>query len=203
MHDFTVDSLKKAFFEKTMGEIHAAPEWTDYDLNWADPQTLTQSRPLYPGDGWHWHNHEDKICEGRLWGGCLEVLDMHLLVRKYLPPFERLMGAILFLETSEEMPAAGFVYRFLAALGESGVLRTLKGILFARPKTQFCGKIPPEGRDAFADNQREAVKKALADYDCRCPVVFNLNFGHTDPQIIIPSGGMAQIDGVKKTIRLG
>ncbi len=32
--------------------------------------------------------------------------------------------------------------------------------------------------------------------------VFNLNFGHTDPQMIIPNGGIALIDGNKKTIRL-
>jgi len=201
MHDFTVQYLRKALFEQSIGEIHSSPEWTDYDLNWDDPQNNTQSRPMYPSDGWHWHNHENKILEGRLWGGCLEVLDLHLSVRRHLPPLDRLTGTILFLETSEEMPTEGFVYRFLAALGELGILHKLKAILFGRSKAQFCGKFPTEGREMFIANQQRAVKRALQDYDCHLPVIFNLNFGHTDPQVIIPSGGIAIIDGVKKTIR--
>jgi len=28
-----------------------------------------------------------------------------------------------------------------------------------------------------------------------------MNFGHTDPQVIIPNGGIVSIDSVKKTIR--
>ncbi len=202
MHDFTVHYLKKALFEEDMGEFQAASEWTDYDLNWEDPQNLTKIRPLYKSDGWHWHNYENKILEGRLWGGCLEVLDLHLSVRKYLPPFDQLSESILFLETSEEMPKEGFVYRFLAALGELGILQKLKGLLFACPKAQFCGKTPTEGREAFIANQEQVVKKALKDYDCNLLTVFNLNFGHTDPQIIIPNGGIALIDGSKKTIRV-
>lgn len=200
MHDFTVQSLKRALFENSIGEIHSSPEWTDYDLSWEDPKNLTQTRPLYKSDGWHWHNHENKIAKGRLWGGCLEVLEPHLSVNRYLPPFDQLDGAILYLETSEEMPTEGFVYRFLAALGELGLLRKFKALLFGRPKAQFCGQLPPEGRDAFAANQQQAVKKALRDYDCDFPVVFNLNFGHTDPQLMIPNGGLAVIDGTKKTI---
>lgn len=200
MHDFTVHYLKKALFDTSIGEIHASPEWTDYDLNWEDPQNLTKTRPLYKSDGWHWHNHENKMVEGRLWGGCLEVLDLHLSVKRYLPQLDQLAGCILYLETSEEMPTEGFVYRFLAALGELGILHKLKALLFGRPKAQFCGKMPPEGRDLFLANQQQAVKKALKDYDCHLPVIFNLNFGHTDPQVIVPNGSIACIDSAKKMI---
>jgi len=201
MHDFTVHHIKKALFDKSIGEIHAAPEWTDYDLEWEDPQNLNKMRPMYKGEGWQWHNHENKRVEGRLWGGCLEVLNLHLSVRRYLPSFDQLSGCILYLETSEEMPAEGLVYCFLAALGELGILHRFKGLLFGRPKAQYCGRLPPEGRERYIANQQQAVKKALHDYDCDLPVVFNVNFGHTDPQVIFPNGGIATIDGVKKTIR--
>lgn len=200
MQDFTVHYLKKALFDTQIGEIHASTEWTDYDLNWDDPHNLTKTRPLYPSEGWMWHNHDNKVVEGRLWGGCLEVLDLHLSVKSYLPPLDQLTGSILYLETSEEMPTEGFVYRFLAALGELGILHKLKGLLFGRPKAQFCGQIPPEGREQFIANQQQAIKRALQDYECDLLTVFNLNFGHTDPQVIIPNGGMAFIDGSKKTI---
>jgi muramoyltetrapeptide carboxypeptidase LdcA involved in peptidoglycan recycling len=200
MHDYTVHYLRKALFENSIGKIDEAAEWTDYDLSWEEPQNLTRSRPLYKSDGWQWNNHENKTVEGRLWGGCLEVLAVHLSDQRYLPPLEQLADTILFLETSEELPTQEFVYRFLANLGELGILQKFKAVLFGRPKTQFCGKLPPEGSTLFAAHQQQAVKKALKDFNCSTPVIFNLNFGHTDPQIIIPYGGFASIDGTTKTI---
>lgn len=53
---------------------------------------------------------------------------------------------------------------------------------------------------AFILNQQNAVKSALSDYNTNIPVIFKMNFGHTDPQIIIPNGGMAFIDCAKKEI---
>lgn len=99
------------------------------------------------------------------------------------------------------MPSEGFVYRFIAALGELGILKKIKGILFGRPKAQFYGHMPSEGRETFIENQQQAVKNTLNHYDCNIPVVFNLNFGHTDPQVIIPNGSIVCIDSSKKTIR--
>lgn len=52
----------------------------------------------------------------------------------------------------------------------------------AYPKAQFCGQLPPEGRSAFIINQQNAVKSTLKDYDIHLPVIFNMNFGHTDPK---------------------
>ena len=98
------------------------------------------------------------------------------------------------------MPSEGFVYRFFAALAELGLLKKFKAILMGYPKAQFCNHQPPEGREAFILNQQNAVKSALRDYDANIPVVFNMNFGHTDPQIIIPNGGIASIDCARKTI---
>ena len=46
--------------------------------------------------------------------------------------------------------------QLLAALG---LLKRFKAILMAYPKAQFCGQLPPEGRDAFIFNQQNAGKK--------------------------------------------
>ncbi len=200
MQDYTVNSIEKALFDPPIGKVYATPEYSDADLDWADKKNLSQKRPMYRSEGWHWHNSQNQVIEGRLWGGCLEVLDLHLSVKRYLPDFERLDGAILFIETSEEMPSEGFVYRFIAALAEIGLLKKFKAILMGYPKAQFCGKQPPEGRDAFIINQQHAVKTALKDYNSSLPVIFNMNFGHTDPQIIIPNGSMVKIDCIAKTI---
>lgn len=117
-----------------------------------------------------------------------------------MPDFEKLDGTILFIETSEEMPAQEFVYCFIAALAEIGLLKKFKAILMAYPKAQFCDKQPPEGRETFIINQQNAIKNALKDYNIILPVIFNMNFGHTDPQIIIPNGGSVKINCTAKTI---
>lgn len=202
MHDYTVESIQKALFSPIIGEVSAAPEWSDADLDWADRQNLGKKRPMCKGEGWHWHNTQNEVIQGRLWGGCLEVLDLHLSVRRYLPQFEQLDDTILFIETSEEMPSEGLVYSFIAALGEIGLLARFRAILMAYPKAQYLGKQPPEGREAFIINQKNAVISALRDYNSNIPVVFNMNFGHTDPQLIIPNGGIVSIDGAKRTIHL-
>jgi muramoyltetrapeptide carboxypeptidase LdcA involved in peptidoglycan recycling len=200
MQDYTINSIKKALIEPPIGHVSTASEYSDADIDWADESNLNKKRPMYPSEGWSWHNTQDQIIEGRLWGGCLEVLDLHLSVRRYLPDFEKLDSTVLFLETSEEMPSEGLVYCFIAALAEIGLLQRFKAILMAYPKAQFCDRQPPEGRDAFILNQQNAVKKALKDYKINLPVIFNMNFGHTDPQIIIPSGGIVKINCGAKTI---
>ncbi len=200
MHEYTEKSIRKALFESALGEVYPASEWTDEDLPWDDPKNLYKSRTLYPNEGWQWHRHEGKVVEGILWGGCLEVIEMHLLIRRYLPSPDKLSDTVLFLETSEEMPTEGFVYRFFAALAELGLLQKFKGLLIGRPKAQFCGTFPTEGRDAFIAHQAQAIQRALKDFHCDLLTVFNVDFGHTDPQILIPSGGKVRIDGLERRI---
>jgi muramoyltetrapeptide carboxypeptidase LdcA involved in peptidoglycan recycling len=200
MQEYTVDSIRKAIFHPPIGKVFAASEYSDADLDWGDQQNLSKKRPMYPGHGWIWHNDKRSIIQGRLWGGCLEVLDLHLSVKRYLPDLDQLNGAILFIETSEEMPSEGFVYRFIAALAELHMLDKFQAILMAYPKAQFCDKQPAGGREGFILNQQNAVKNALEDYGITIPVIFNMNFGHTDPQIIIPNGGHVKINVSLKTI---
>jgi muramoyltetrapeptide carboxypeptidase LdcA involved in peptidoglycan recycling len=200
MHPYTVDMIKKALFSPEIGEITASPERSDVDLDWANKENLTKLRPFYKSSPYVFYNCPSTIIKGRLWGGCLEVLDFHLSIKKHLPSPEKLKGTILFIETSEEMPSAGFVYRFIAALAELNFLQKFQAILVAYPKAQFLGKEPPEGKEAFIANQQKAIKNALNDYQINIPIIFNMNFGHTDPQMIIPSGGLVKIDGVNRRV---
>lgn len=200
IHDYTMQSIKKAVFETIIGQVNAASEYTDVDLDWAEKKNVAIKRPMIPNGGWLWHHMPKDVIKGRLWGGCLEMVDLHLSVLRYLPSLDQLKETILFVETSEEMPSEGFVYRFIAALGELEILKQFKAILMAIPKAQFLDRKAPEGREAYLLNQQNSVKEALRDYNSNLPVIFNMNFGHTDPQMIIPSGGIATIDGIKKTV---
>lgn len=200
MYPYTIHSIKKSLFEPSIGQIEPAPYFTDCDLDWDNQEYLTQKRPLEKNTGWAWYNTNETIIKGYLWGGCLEILSIHLALKSYLPSHEEFKQTVLYVETSEELPPAGDVYRFFATLGELKILSNLKGILVGRPKAQFLGLVPPEGSKQFIENQEMAIKQALKDYQISCPVIFNLNFGHTDPQMLIPNGGLVSINGSLKTL---
>lgn len=201
VHDFTKKYLKKVLFDSTIGEIFDSAQFTDFDLDWVDQENLTKMRPMEKSPGWLWLNVENKKITGRLFGGCLEVLAMHLVDDTYLPDAQEFDDMILYVETSEEMPSADFVYQFFEGLAKKGLLQRIRALLVSIPKTQFMDQLPPEGRSDFIINQRNAINKALIDFGvAKLPVVFNLHFGHVDPQLIIPNGGIVIINGITKKI---
>lgn len=200
MDEYTLINFRRTLFSDKIGEITPSAEWTDVDFEWGNNTLLSKEKPMEKNPGWVWHNAEGKSVRGRLWGGCWEILAWHLQAGKYLPPEGDLTGTVLFMETSEEIPADENVYRMLSGMGIRGWLNKFAGILMGRPKTQHRGRIPDGGRENFIEGQRNAVIKALNEYAPEVPVVFGLDFGHTDPQVLVPSGGIAVIDGVEKKI---
>jgi hypothetical protein len=64
---------------------------------------------------------------------------------------------------------------------------------FERPNT-------PDQKAVFAKEQREAVLRALAAYNPGALTVFDVDFGHTDPQVVIPAGGWIRADGPARRI---
>ena len=57
-------------------------------------------------------------------------------------------------------------------------------------------------RLATPHEQRQAVLAAIAEYHPGIPVVFGVDFGHTEPQYIIPSGGTVTIDSDNQRIEV-
>ena len=203
MDEFTIQAIKAALFHDEIGEIKPSEEWSDFDLDWSKKSDSKESIPRYKSKGWIWHQPQKGVIIGRLWGGCLETLYLHLASKKYLPRFDQSDDLILFIETSEEMPKDSMVYKFISALGEMNILKLFKAILVGRPKTQFLGHSPYEGKESYMENQRLAIKRGLNDYNCpSLPVIFDINFGHTDPQTILPSGKKVTIDCQRKKIFL-
>lgn len=202
MHEYTIEYIKRSLFETKIGALYEPSEYTDFDLDWADQRNLRLKRPMEKNPGWYWHNCSSQQINGRLWGGCLEILDALLAADKFIPHLDEFNDIVLYLETSEELPTEGFVYRFIAALGERGILAKIKALLIGIPKTQFINIIPAGGRENYIINQRTTIINALADYDAPIPTIFNMSFGHTDPQMILPNGGLINIDCANKRISL-
>jgi hypothetical protein len=49
-------------------------------------------------------------------------------------------------------------------------------------------------------DQRQAVLRALSEYAPDMLAVFDVDLGHTDPQLVIPYGGTVTVDGPARRI---
>ncbi len=196
MHPQTADSLRAALFTSGPYELRPAERWNDINRDWADPATFDEEPGSRPGSGWSWVN-ADRVAEGRSWGGCLEILAWLLMADREIArdPAEY-DGGVLILETSEDMPSATEVFRTLRSMGERGLLRRFSALLMARPKTwSFDRPNSPEDAARYAAEQQEAVLRAMRTYAPEATIVFDVDFGHTDPQVVIPYGGTVRVDG--------
>ncbi|MEK7478112.1 MAG: S66 peptidase family protein [Patescibacteria group bacterium] len=199
MDDFTIKYLKEALFEEGETELEASEVYNDIGLNWNDPQTLTQDRVYEKNDGWFWDG--SRSSEGISWGGCLESIDEILRHRIKMPSLKQFENIILFTETSEEIPPADYVFRVYRALGERGILERIKGVLVGRPKAwEFDKQNNAEEKDKYREKQRETILNIVRTYNKDIPIVQNLDFGHTNPQICLPHGKTIKINASKNKI---
>ena len=200
MHPATAASVRAALFSPGEYELAPVAAYGDVERNWGDPATFESEPPMQPCDGWRWHQ-ADRVAEGTGWGGNIEVLAWLLMAGRAIPSADDCRGGILFLETSEELPSATEVYRILRAIGERGLLSAASAVLFGRPKAWALDhRTSPEQKSAYVRDQREAVLRAMDEYAPDTMAVLDVDFGHTDPQLVIPNGGQIRVDGVARRI---
>ncbi|NUS01167.1 MAG: LD-carboxypeptidase [Nonomuraea sp.] len=200
MHPMTEDSLRAALFTSGAYELTPSKTSRDVDHPWDDPRTFDTEPEMPPAAGWSWHNG-DKVVEGLGWGGNLEILSWLLMADRVGRPADACEGDVLFLETSEELPSADEVYRILRNMGERGLLHRFPALLMGRAKSwSFENRLSREDGDRYREHQREAVLRALRQYAPDTMVVFDVDLGHTDPQLVIPVGGRIRVDGPARRI---
>lgn len=198
-HPLTFDSLRAALFTSGWYELTPAAEWGDQPNDWRDPASLAVEPLMFPGTGWTWQGPE-RVVEGRTWGGNLEIVHW-LLAADRVAPVAELAGSVFLIETSEELPSATEVYRILRNLGERGLLATFPAAVVGRAKAwDFERPHSPEQRQAYAAEQRASVTRAFAEYAPDAVLVFDVDLGHTDPQLIVPYGGEIRVDAVDRRI---
>ena len=201
MHPYTVQSLANALFTTGEVEVVASAYYTDEALEWADPANLNRERAVASNEGWHWDGTADGT--GRLWGGCVESLVAQVAAEKYLPSAAALQGSVLYLETSETMPPAWVLDYLLTGFGERGWLHLFQAVLVGRPKAwDFAQPLTPSQKAAYCAQQRATVVEAVRAYNPLIPIVQNMDFGHTDPQLVLPGGQLARVMGSERRIFL-
>lgn len=204
--------LSRALFEPSFGALSPAAEWTDDDPQWHDPGYHGTELDREAG-GWAWRGG-DRRADGRLWGGCLAVLDTVLAADRTCPSVDALDGAVLFVETSEELPSEGEVRRMVLALGERGLLGAVDAVLVGRPKARnphedlgseaaverAGANDASDTRAAYRETQHDLVTSVVGEYAPESPVVCGVDVGHTYPSAPLPVGSRCVVDPAARSV---
>jgi muramoyltetrapeptide carboxypeptidase len=177
-YPYTLELMQRVLCRpEPAGAIEPAFEWTDEFLDWAGQLDLTRPRVMQPSPGWR--SLKPGRAAGPLIGGCLESLQ-HLRGTPYWPNLE---GAILFIETSEERPTPAWVDAVLQDYENMDVFAGLQGLLVGRPMN-------------YSDEEKEQLRAILLERTTRYrfPIISDMDFGHTAPQITLPIGCRGQMD---------
>ena len=113
-----------------------------------------------------------------------------------------LQGAVLLLETSEDLPSAQAVKRIVRGLGERGYLEAVAGIPVARPPVSASDKPLPTvaERRRLRNEQCDTVLEQITHDNPEAVVCVGVPFGHTRPQWIIPHAGTITLNGNNRTM---
>jgi muramoyltetrapeptide carboxypeptidase LdcA involved in peptidoglycan recycling len=200
VHRVSLESLRHALFDHDLVEVAPVARFTDLQCRWEDVSTLENPLPTTPEPGWHWHN-ATRVVSGPTWGGNLEIVHWNLAANRWILPNEQYTGSVLMLETSEEMPSAEAVFEMMRNLGERGLLDEFPAVVFAKAKAWHThAPLDEAERATFRADQESAVLRALAMYNPDALFVYGPDFGHTDPQYVIPFGGVMTLDGPAQRI---
>ena len=200
VHPVFLESLRHALFDHDLVEVKPVAQFTDLQRRWEDLSTLANPLPTTPEPGWHWYN-ATRVVTGTTWGGNLEILHWNLAANRWILPNEEYLGSVLMLETSEEMPSADVVFEMLRNAGERGLLGQFPAVVFAKAKAWHThAPLNEAERAVFRADQESAVLRALSIYNPDAMFVYGPDFGHTDPQYVLPYGGQMTIDGPSQRI---
>lgn len=199
--EYTYKHLERAFFQDSLGTVEASEQFTD-ELVDIQAEEITDDRKRYDNPGWEFWNFDGTV-EGRLFGGCFEIMDWQMATQKYMPEPEELEGTILALETSEEAPSETTVKRWLMCMGENGILEKFSAIIVGRPiREPLHGEErTEEEKQEYHKDQKERIKEEIKRYASETPVVFDVDFGHTGPKLPIQLGAKIRLSPENKQIK--
>jgi len=162
-------------------------------LDWSSKANTGKINPVLKNTGWKILQGNSKV-EGELFGGCIEVFEL-MKSTKFWPDSEFWNNKILFLETSELKPTPEQVKLILRNYGMQGVFDKIQALLIGKPRD-------------YSKEEKEELNKNILDVvniefkNSTLPIITNMDFGHTDPQWILPLGIKAEINCNKKEFKL-
>lgn len=169
--DYTLDYLRQCLFSEAPYGIENPVQWSD-DLWFLDQE----NRQFNSDDGIGvFHSGQAK---GRVVGGNLCTLNL-LQGTEYMPD---LTNSVLFIEDDELTYAENF---------DRDLQSLLQQRTFAQVRGLVIGKFQNKSNISEATLRRILSSKRELE---GIPVLYNVSFGHTTPQICFPIGGQVEID---------
>lgn len=182
-----INHVKTILFEGIIPYSYRPYEkWVDAYKDWRNKDTIGQCSEFNDNkEGWKFLQGKE-ITEGRLWGGCIEVLEF-LKSTDYWPSKEFWYDKVLFFETSEEKPSPSQVESMLRNYGIQGVFDKVKAIIFGRAK-DYSQQEKEELNNVILRVIRDEFNNSYM------PIVVDVDFGHTDPKVILPIGSSMRLN---------
>lgn len=182
MHEYTAKYVNKTLFSnEEIGSIESSEYWTSERIPWLI-EYKDKARTLLPNTGYELLQGKG-VVQGRLIGGCVEVLEMAKQTSIW-PDESTFDDAILFIETSEDMPEPKYIEYWFRNYGTQGILNKIKGIIWGKPYD-----------NKYYEEYKAVIHKVLNELNLNeLPVLYNMNFGHTLPMVVLPYGAVAEIN---------
>jgi muramoyltetrapeptide carboxypeptidase len=173
--DYQTTFFKKCVMQSEDFSVEASPVWSD------DSWYLDQENRHF--EEAKWKTYSEGSVKGTLYGGNLCTLNL-LQGTSYMPA---LKDCVLLIE-DDELTIPEIFARDLTSLLQ--VAENIKGLVIGR--FQRVSKVTEE-QLLFILDKHPQLKKV--------PVLYDVDFGHTQPIFTFPIGGEVEIDSSIKTIR--
>ncbi|MCY6372220.1 S66 family peptidase [Clostridium ganghwense] len=177
--EYTKEYFKKCLMEETEFEVEPSKQWSD-DSWYLDQE----NRVFFENEGYEVIN--EGTAKGKIIGGNLCTFNL-LQGTKYMPDLE---DVVLFIE-DDDLSSPETFDRDLQSLIHQPNFDKVKGIILG--KFQVDMKITKE--------QLYKIVKTKPILN-NIPVIAEVNFGHTTPQITFPIGGEAEIIANEKNVKI-
>ena len=198
MLPYSKETVNRFFKDEESFEIKSSPVWYRDRESFGEDQIGVPRISINEEHGYETLNGSG-IVSGKLYGGCIESLytaykgerygDEDKVYKKYniLPTIEEWKEKILFIETSEARIIPEKLEDLLNYFKEIKILESVKGVIVGKPIDE-----------KYYEEYKEIYKKVFKDMNT--PVLYNVNFGHSEPRTILPYGIQATIDYDNKRI---
>ena len=177
--EYTKEYFKKCLTEQKSFEVKSSKQWSD------DPWYLDQeNRVFIENEGYEVIN--EGMAKGKIVGGNLCTFNL-IQGTKYMPDLE---DKIIFIE-DDSLSSPETFDRDLQSLIHQQNFDKVKGLVIG--KFQVDTKMTKE--------KLYKIIKTKSKLD-HIPVIAEVNFGHTTPQITFPIGGTCELIGNEKNVKM-
>ena len=194
MSEYTINAVNRLWFNgENNFKIEPSRVYSlDEDKVWWGEEHINEDRKWRTEEKGYEILQGTGKAQGELLGGCIDVF-VDIIGTKIWPSLDEWKGKILFFENSESNMTPETLESILRNLQAQGILNVIAGIMVGKPTLT----------DHYED-YKKAILKVVADEAKRedLIIIYNVNFGHSAPNGIIPYGGKCEIDADNKTITL-